>query len=146
MLFAAVHESALGWHWVHGLSPEVKASINGRDPRPSNLNCEPPSGGFFFVRYLFDRTLASFRRSAVHAIPAPIKITASVALKLPGAMQLIQLVTSVGTSIIWHLSRNHTRVRWDLRFSSQPLMRRSRQTKGADFPCWHETDIVRCPL
>ena len=59
---------------------------------------------FCWCGYLSDRTRASFRRSIVHVIPAPIKITASVALKLPGAMQLMQLVTSVGTSFIWHLS------------------------------------------
>jgi hypothetical protein len=50
--------------------------------------------------YLSNRTRTSLRRSAVHAIPVPIKITASVALKLPGVTQLMQEVTSVGTSFI----------------------------------------------
>jgi len=35
--------------------------------------------------------LDSFGRSTVTAIPAPIKINAKVALKLAGAMQLIQV-------------------------------------------------------
>jgi hypothetical protein len=51
-------------------------------------------GRLFLCGYLSDRTRASFRRSAVHATPTPIKITASIALKLPGAMQLMQEVTS----------------------------------------------------
>jgi hypothetical protein len=54
--------------------------------------------------YLADLTGATFRRSAVHATPAPIKIKASVALKLPGAMQLMQLVTIIGTSFMRDLN------------------------------------------
>jgi hypothetical protein len=53
---------------------------------------------FHWCGYLSDRIRASLRRPAVHAIT--IKITASVALKLPGATQLMQEVTSVGTSFI----------------------------------------------
>jgi hypothetical protein len=39
-----------------------------------------------------------FRRSAVSAIPAPIRTKASVALKLPGAMQLMQVPMIAGAS------------------------------------------------
>jgi hypothetical protein len=46
----------------------------------------------------YDRARASFRRSAVSAIPAPMTISASVALKLPGAMQLIQVPMTDGAS------------------------------------------------
>ncbi|MCU1310216.1 MAG: hypothetical protein JWO20_1341 [Candidatus Angelobacter sp.] len=40
----------------------------------------------------------SLRRSAVKAMPAPTRMTASVALKLPGAMQLRQVPMIVGAS------------------------------------------------
>jgi hypothetical protein len=50
----------------------------------------------FLSRY--NRTRASFRRSAVSAIPTPMTISASVALKLPGAMQLIQVPMIDGAS------------------------------------------------
>ena len=40
----------------------------------------------------------SLRRSAVKAIPAPTRMTASVAFKLPGAMQLMQVPMIVGAS------------------------------------------------
>ena len=58
------------------------------------------SGSDQSVLSLADRTEASFRRSAVHATPVPIKIKASVALRLPGATQLMQLVMIIGTSFM----------------------------------------------
>jgi hypothetical protein len=48
----------------------------------------------------WERARASFRRSAVSTTPTPIKTKASVALKLPGAMQLIQVPMIVGASNI----------------------------------------------
>jgi hypothetical protein len=42
--------------------------------------------------------LASFRRSVVSATPTPIRTNASVALKLPGAMQLMQVPVIAGAS------------------------------------------------
>ena len=54
----------------------------------------------YVARYLPLRTRASLRRSAVNAIPAPMKMRANVALKLPGAMQLIQVPMIVGASNI----------------------------------------------
>jgi hypothetical protein len=56
----------------------------------------PPRGSF--VCYLSLRTRASLRRSAVNAMPAPMMMRASVALKLPGAMQLMQVPMIVGAS------------------------------------------------
>ena len=58
----------------------------------------PPSAVFYLVRCLSNRISASFRRSAVSAKPAPIRISASVALRLSGAMQLIQVPMIDGTS------------------------------------------------
>jgi hypothetical protein len=55
---------------------------------------------FHLVRRLRNLTFASFRRSAVNAILAPMTITASVALKLPGAIQLMQVPMTDGTSYI----------------------------------------------
>lgn len=52
----------------------------------------------YVARYLPLRTRASLRRSAVNAIPAPMTMRANVALKLPGAMQLMQVPTIVGVS------------------------------------------------
>jgi hypothetical protein len=48
--------------------------------------------------HLRARTRASFRRSTVSAMPAPITMRASVALKLAGAMQLIQVPMIAGAS------------------------------------------------
>jgi hypothetical protein len=45
-----------------------------------------------------------FRRSAANATQLPIKIRANVALKLPGAMQLMQLPMIVGASNMMRLS------------------------------------------
>jgi hypothetical protein len=50
------------------------------------------------IGYLPLRTRASFCRSAVNAMPAPMIISARVALRLPGAMQLIQVPMIVGAS------------------------------------------------
>jgi hypothetical protein len=47
---------------------------------------------------LFNRTLESFRRSAASTNPAPMTIRANVALKLPGAKQLIQVPMTDGAS------------------------------------------------
>jgi len=52
----------------------------------------------YVARYLPLHTRASLRRSAVNAIPAPMKMRANVALKLPGAMQLIQVPMIAGAS------------------------------------------------
>jgi hypothetical protein len=57
-----------------------------------------PSGGLFVGRYLSLRTRASLRRSAVNAKATPMTMRASVALKLPGAMQLMQVPMIVGAS------------------------------------------------
>jgi hypothetical protein len=40
----------------------------------------------------------SLRRSTVKAMPAPTRMTASVALKFPGTMQLVQVPMIVGAS------------------------------------------------
>ena len=59
----------------------------------------------FLLRY--NRTRASFRRSAVSAIPTPMTISASVALKLPGAMQLIQVPMIDGASYMVRVPSTH---------------------------------------
>jgi hypothetical protein len=48
--------------------------------------------------YLSLHTRAGLRRSAVNAMPAPTKMRASVALKLPGAMQLKHVPMIAGAS------------------------------------------------
>ena len=60
--------------------------------------------------YLSDRTRASFRRSAVHAIPAPIKIIASVAPKLPDAIDAAGYERRNFDQLA--LSRNRAPFRW----------------------------------
>jgi hypothetical protein len=55
---------------------------------------------FCLAGYLSLRTRASLRRSAVSAMPAPMTMRASVALKLPGAMQSIQVPMIVDASNI----------------------------------------------
>jgi hypothetical protein len=57
-------------------------------------------GGLFVCGavYLLARTRANFRRSTVSAMLAPMTMRASVALKLPGVMQLIQVPMIVGAS------------------------------------------------
>ncbi len=55
----------------------------------------PPAN---LISYLSLRTRASFRRSTVNVMPAPMTMRASVALKLPGAMQLIQVPMIAGAS------------------------------------------------
>jgi hypothetical protein len=51
-----------------------------------------------FGRYLLPRIRASLRRSAVNATLALMTMRASVALKLPGATQLMRAPTIVGAS------------------------------------------------
>jgi len=50
------------------------------------------------ARYLPLRTRASLRRCVVNAMPAPMTMSASVALKLPGATQLMQVPMMAGAS------------------------------------------------
>jgi hypothetical protein len=52
------------------------------------------------ARYLPLRTRASLRRSAVNAMPAPMTMRASVALRLPGATQLTPVMMMAGASYI----------------------------------------------
>jgi hypothetical protein len=59
----------------------------------------------FLSRY--NRTRASFRRSAVSAIPTPMTISASDALKLPGAMQLTQVPMIDGASYMVRVPSTH---------------------------------------
>jgi hypothetical protein len=66
---------------------------------------KPPSHGLF-VCYLSAHTRTSLRRSAVNAMPPLMMIRASVALKLPGAMQLMQVPTIAGASYTVRPSRN----------------------------------------
>jgi hypothetical protein len=80
---------------------------------------------FCLAGYFLKRTRASLRRSAVNATPAPIKIRASVALKLPGAMQSIQVPMIVGASNIVRSSLCLV-VRW-------PTIGRSQSTFRARF-------------
>jgi hypothetical protein len=72
---------------LHDLGPEAEAG-----------SVRPPSGGLFVWRYLSTCTRASLRRSAVNATAAPMTMRASVAPKLPGAMQLIQVPMTTGAS------------------------------------------------
>jgi hypothetical protein len=67
---------------------------------PANPSgCVPPEERrAAFGLYLPARTRASFRRSTVNVMPAPMTMRASVALKLPGAMQLIQVPMIAGAS------------------------------------------------
>jgi hypothetical protein len=53
-----------------------------------------------FGRHFSLRSRASLRRSAVNAMRAPMTMRASVALKLPGTMQLMQVPMIVGASNI----------------------------------------------
>jgi hypothetical protein len=62
--------------------------------QPNRL-LKPPAN---LISYLSLRTRASFRRSTVNVMPAPMTMRASVALKLPGAMQLIQVPMIAGAS------------------------------------------------
>jgi hypothetical protein len=78
--------------------------------------------------YLPGRNGAGFRRSAFHATPAPIKINASVALKLPGAMQLMQLVMIIGTSFM--LTQLRTEMDSNLTMS---IHHGAVKSKGRDF-------------
>jgi hypothetical protein len=62
-----------------------------------SLLYRPPSGG-----PSFGPITVAFRRSAVSAKPTPIMISASVALRLPGAMQLMQVPITDGASNMMH--------------------------------------------
>jgi hypothetical protein len=65
---------------------------------PLALQRGPPPAVSFFGSYLSEWARASLRRSAVHAMPAPIAMTTSVALKLPGTMQFRQVPITAGAS------------------------------------------------
>jgi hypothetical protein len=64
---------------------------------PINFKCQRPIDRLPSA-YLPQRTRASFRRSTVKAMPTPITRRASVAPKLPGAIQLTQVVMISGAS------------------------------------------------
>jgi hypothetical protein len=70
--------------------------------------------------YLPLRTRASFRCSTINAMLAPITMRATVALKLPGAIQLMQVPIIVGASCMVRPSLNSLRrLKWRLIFRSQ---------------------------
>ena len=92
----------------------------------------------------YKRTRASFRRSAVSAIPTPMTISASVALKLPGAMQLIQVPMIDGASYMVFLQP--IQVKWDRTAGSQSRIFRSRSIDSTDAGPWARVDIKPEPM
>jgi hypothetical protein len=77
----------------------VRGLLVNRSGEPEWLRAAGKSGALRLAcDYLPARTRASFRRSTVNVMPAPMTMRASVALKLPGAMQLIQVPMIAGAS------------------------------------------------
>jgi hypothetical protein len=93
----------------------------------------------------YKRTRASFRRSAVSAIPTPMTISASVALKLPGAMQLIQVPMTAGASYMVRVPSTHP-VKWDRFGGSQSRIFRSRSIDSTGAGPWARVDIKPEPM